>query len=134
MALDSAQLEKHLREGLSAGVRIHRRDDDVIMIDSPFAFPDGDRFPIYLTETAAGGVKLSDLGHTMMHMSYEHDVDLFYEGARASLRERIVRESGIEEDNGAFWIEAQPNLLADALFRFGQSLTKIHDLTFLDQR
>ena len=39
----------------------------------------------------AAASKLSDRGHTLMHVSYEHDVDSFYEGARASLREQIVR-------------------------------------------
>ena len=68
-----------------------------------------------------------------MHVSYEHDVELFYEGARASLREQIVRESGIEEDQGIFSIETPPDQGAGALFRFGQALTKIHDLTFLSR-
>ena len=66
MALDEAQLEKLL----CAEVRIHRRQDDVLMVESPFTFPDGDHFPIYLSETAGGGVRLSDRGHTLMHVSF----------------------------------------------------------------
>ena len=133
MALDQAQLERMLCERLCADVRIHRREDDVLMMESPFTFPDGDHFPIYLSETAAGAVKLSDRGHTLMHVSYEYDVDLLYEGARASLREQIVRECGIEEDEGIFSIETPPDQVAAGLFRFGQALTKIHDLTFLSR-
>lgn len=133
MALDEMQLEKLLCERLCAEVKIHRREDDVLMMESPFTFPDGDHFPIYLSETAAGGVKLSDSGHTLMHVSYDQDVDLFYEGARATLREQIVRECGIEEDHGIFSIETPPEQIAGALFRFGQALTKIHDLTFLSR-
>ena len=133
MALDHAQLEKLLCERLCANVRIHRRHDDVLMLESPFTFPDGDHYPIYISETAAGGVRLSDRGHTLMHVSYDHDVDLFYEGARASLREQIVRESGIEEIEGTFSMETPPDQVATALFRFGQALTKIHDLTFLSR-
>ena len=133
MALDRAQLEKLLCERLCANVRIHRRHDDVLMLESPFTFPDGDHYPVYLSETAAGGVRLSDRGHTLMHVSYDHDVELFYEGARASLREQIVRETGMEEVDGSFSIEAPPDEVATALFRFGQALTKIHDLTFLSR-
>ncbi len=133
MALDHVQLERLLCERLCAEVRLHRREDDVLMMESPFTFPDGDHFPIYLSETAAGGVKLSDRGHTLMHLSYEHDVKLFYEGARASLREQIVRESGIDEDEGIFSIETPLDQVAGTLFRFGQALTKIHDLTFLSR-
>ena len=133
MALDQVQLERLLCERLCAEIRVHRREDDVLMMESPFAFPDGDHFPIYLSETAGGGVELSDRGHTLMHVSYEHDVELLYEGARASLREQIVRESGIEENEGIFSIETPPDQVAGALFRFGQALTKIHDLTFLSR-
>ena len=103
------------------------------MLESPFTFPDGDHYPIYLSETTTGGVKLSDRGHTIMHVSYEHDVDLYYEGARASLREQIVRESGIEENEGTFSLETSPDQVASALFRFSQALTKIYDLTFLSR-
>ena len=114
MALDHLQLEKLLCERLCANVSIHRRHDDVLMLESPFTFPDGDHYPIYISETAAGGVRLSDRGHTLMHVSYDHDVDLFYEGARASLREQIVRESGIEEIEGTFSVETPPDQVATA--------------------
>ena len=55
------------------------------------------------------------------------------EGARASVREQIVRESGIDEEEGVFSMEAPPDHVAAALFRFDQALTKIHDLTFLSR-
>ena len=50
MALDHAQLERLLCERLCADVRVHRRHDDVLMLESPFTFPDGDHYPIYLSE------------------------------------------------------------------------------------
>ena len=133
MALDHVRLENLLCERLCANVRVHRRDDDVLMLESPFTFPDGDCYPVYLSETATGGVRLSDRGHTLMHISYEHDVDAFYDGARASLREQIVRECGIEEDAGIFSMQTAPDQIANALFRFGQALTKLYDLTFLSR-
>ena len=103
------------------------------MLESPFAFPDGDHFPIYLTESPAGGIVLSDRGHTLMHISYEHSVDTFYDGTRGALREQIVQENEIEEKDGVFMVEARPDNLAETLFRFGQALTKIYDLTFLSR-
>ena len=133
MALDQAQLQKLLRERLCAEVLIHRREDDMLMVETPFAFPDGDHFPIYLTEESGGVIRLSDRGHTMIHVSYEHEVDLFYDGARSSLREQIVREYGLQEEEGVFSIETSAGQLAASLFRFGQALTKIYDLTFLSR-
>ena len=131
MGLDETALERTLCERLCTTIRIHRRDDGVLMLDTPFTFPDGDHYAIYLSETPSGGVLLSDRGHTLMHVSYEHDVDAFYEGPRAALRERIVREAGIEEHEGVFSVEAAPDQVADAVFRLGQALTKVYDLTFL---
>lgn len=95
------------------------------MLETPFAFPDGDHYPIYLSETPSGGVQLSDLGHTLMHISYDHDVNSFSDSARASLREQKIRDGGVDENGGIFSVEAQPEQLAETLFRFGQTLTKI---------
>lgn len=108
-------------------VRIVERPGNVLMLESPFTFPDGDHFPIYLSETA-GGIELSDRGHTLMHVSYDHDVDSFYAGARSTLREQIVRESGIMEEHGVFSLEVPRDQVAAGLFRFGQALTRIFDL------
>lgn len=133
MALDYALLEKTLCERLCVNVRIHTRGDGVHMLDTPFTFPDGDHYPIYLSETRTGGVVLSDRGHTLMHISYEHDVDVFFVGTRAALREQVVRETGIQEKEGVFSVEVSPEQLADALFHFGQALTKVYDLTILSR-
>lgn len=133
MILDQKLLEKTLCERLCANVRIHERDDGVLMLDTPFTFPDGDHYPIYLSETSTGRVTLSDRGHTLMHISYEHDVDTFFDGSRAVLREQVVREAGIKEKKGVFSVETPPDKIADALFRFGQTMTKIYDLTFLSR-
>lgn len=133
MALDFPLLEKTLCERLCAKVTVHKRDDSTLMLDTPFTFPDGDQYPIYLTETRAGGVVLSDQGHTLMHISYEHDVDAFLEGTRAALLEQVVREAGMRERAGVFSVEVAPEQLAEAVFQFGQALTKVYDLTFLSR-
>ena len=103
------------------------------MLDTPFTFPDGDHYPVYLSETRTGGVVLSDRGHTLMHISYEHDVEALFTGTRAVLREQVVREAGIEEQDGVFSVEVAPEHIADALFNFGQALTKVYDLTMLSR-
>ena len=133
MTIDPLLLEKSLCERLCATVTVHERTDGTIMIDAPFRFPDGDNYPIYLSGTHYGKVVLSDRGHTMMHISYENDVDALYEGQRSALRERIVKESGIDEDKGIFSIETTPDKIADSLFTLGQALTRIYDLTFLNR-
>ena len=46
-----------------------------------------------------------------MHISYEHDVDTFLEGTRGMLLERIMGESGLQWDGGAFCLDTPPERL-----------------------
>ena len=69
----------------------------------------------------------------MMHISYENDVDMLYEGQRSTLREKIVKEAGIDEEEGVFSVETTPDDVANSLFALGQALTRIYDLTFLNR-
>ena len=89
------------------------------MLETPFTFPDGDHYPIYVSTDSGGNIVLSDRGHTLMHMSYEHDVDPMFDGKRAALREQIVRELDIQEANGAFSVRTTPAGTAEAVFRLG---------------
>ena len=98
------------------------------MLQADFEFPDGDRYPIYLSE-APGGVRLSDRGDTLMRISYDHDIDAFLAGSRGQLIERILGEEEVDQDRGVFHLAAPIDRLSDALFRYGRALTRIYDLT-----
>ena len=133
MNIDLDSLRKLLRERLCEDVQVERRPDGALMVRTRFRFPDGDHFPIHLSEAPAGGFRLSDRGHTLMHVSYEHDVDSFLNGTRGMLLERIMGESGLCWDGGAFCLDTAPEQLPEAIFRFGQALTRVHDLTPLSR-
>lgn len=133
LALD--KLWKLLCERLCEDVRIERRPDGAVMLHTHFRFPDGDHYPIHLSQPATGGLRLSDKGHTLMHISYDHDIDGFMDGTRGMLLERIMNESGLqwEQDGGALCYDTPPERLPEAIFRFGQALTQVYDLTFLSR-
>lgn len=133
MALDAQTLQRLLCERLCADVQVVTRPDGALMLRTHFEFPDGDRFPIHLSETGIGGLRLSDRGHTLMHISYDHDVDVFLDGTRGQMLERIVGETGVDRDGGEFCLDTSLEGLPGAIFRFGQALTRIHDLTFLSR-
>ena len=40
-------------------------------------------------------MRLSDRGHTLIHASYDHDIDPFLAGTCGQMLERIVGEAGI---------------------------------------
>ena len=133
MTLDARALQERLCERLCEDVRVERRPDGALMLLTRFQFPDGDRFPIRLSEAGPGGIRLSDGGHTLMRLGYEHDVDSFLDGTRGALLERILAESGARWDGGAFCLDTPAERLPEAIFRFGQALTRVHDLTLLSR-
>ena len=55
-------------------------------------------------------------------------VDSFRDGTRGMLLERIMGEGGLQWDGGAFRLDTAPERLPEAVFVFGQALTRIHDL------
>ena len=133
MTLDADALRNLLCERLCEDVGVDARPDGELMLRTHFTFPDGDGYPFHLSEAPSGGLRLSDHGHTLMHISYEHDIDSFLTGTRGMLLERIVGESGINQDGGVFSFDTSPERLPEAIFGFGQALTRIYDLTLLSR-
>ena len=68
-----------------------------------------------------------------MHISYEHDIDSFLTGTRGALLERIVGENDLRHEDGVFYAETTPERLPEAIFQFGQALTRVYDLTLLSR-
>ena len=135
MALDTDALRTLLCARLCEDVRIDQRPDGALMVRTHFAFPDGDRYPIHLSESSAGGLRLSDCGHTLMLISYNHEVDSFLDGTRGMLLERIMGETGLgwDGDRGILCLDTAPERLPEAIFTFGQALTRVYDLTQLSR-
>ena len=133
MAFDLASLEQRLCESLCQEVRFVNRPDGALMLRTGFEFPDGDRFPIHVAEIGSGGVRLSDRGHTLMHLSYEHDIDAFLKGTRGALLDQIVTEANIHRQGAVLSVHTSIGELPGAIFRYGQALTRIYDLSFLSR-
>ena len=135
MTLDTDALRALLCARLCEDVRVEQRPDGALMLRTHFAFPDGDRYPIHLSESASGGLRLSDRGHTLMHISYDHDVDSFMDGTRGMILERIMGETGLRWDGdlGVLCLNTAPERLPEAVFAFGQALTRVYDLTLLSR-
>ena len=128
MAINPEDLQRLLCDQLCTTFRVQRRPDGALMLDAEFEFPDGDCYPIYLSE-APGGVRLSDKGSTVMRISYDHDIDAFLSGSRGLLVERILGEERVDRDGGVFFLDTPVEGLSGALFRYGRALTRIYDLT-----
>lgn len=118
---------------MCAEVSITAKSDSLLTVETPFFFADGDPYQVYIKEMPGGIIRLTDMGHTMMHLSYDNDIDKFREGTRGRLFDQIKAELSIDEDNGEFFVDTSSENMGQNLFRLTQALTKINDLSFLNR-
>lgn len=133
MSFDLPLLEERLCKTLCGHVKLRKTRQGLLQVITPFAFTDGDRFQLYLEETSAGGVRLTDYGHTFMHLSYENDLSKFREGTRGKLLEQVIASSGVREEEGKLVLDSSLDELGAGVLQFGQALTRVYDLTFLNR-
>ena len=126
-------LERQLCRSLCGEIRLGERDDGYVQVDTPFLFDDGDHFTLYLKPLPTGGMRITDRGTTFMHLSYLNDLDKLREGARGRLLSQILSSSDVHEESGSLFIDVAGDQLGAGLIRFGQAMTKLHDLTFLNR-
>lgn len=133
MTIQVDLLEERLCKALCGEVKLRRTPQGFLQITTPFTFSDGDVFQLYVDEGSAGSLKLNDYGHTFMHLSYENDVDKFREGTRRKLFEQLLAESGMREEQGQLVLDTTIEDLGRSILRYGQAITRIYDLTFLNR-
>lgn len=109
----------------NVGVTAHAENEAAIHL--PLVGRDGDYVTVYAAEET-GGWRLSDKGITMMRLSYENDLDRLLSGARERLYHAVLKESGLEEDNGEIFAVVPANGLIGGLFTIGQGLIRIEDM------
>ena len=133
MTLKIDLLEETLCKALCGEVKLRRTPQGFLQVTTPFTFSDGDVFQLYVDEASAGSLRLNDYGHTFMHLSYDNDLDKFREGTRRKLFDQLLAESGIRNEQGKLVLDTTIEDLGRSILRYGQALTRIYDLTFLNR-
>lgn len=120
-------LQKNLCSSFCRDVAVRAIDDEILAVSLPLVGRDGDHLMAYVTQ-ATYGWRVSDMGTTMMRLSYENDLTTLLSGSREKLYSMILTEAGLTEDDGEIYLEAPADGLPMALFALGQGLTRIEDL------
>ena len=63
-----------------------------------------------------------------MHLSYDNKVSKLREGTRGRVFRQILADAGLQEDDGEFYLNIPADRVGANIFRFGQAMTRIHDL------
>jgi Domain of unknown function DUF1828 len=131
--MDAAELQKVMCTALCGEAKVVPVSADFWQVATPFAFPDGDFYTLYVQQLPSGGFRIKDAGSTLMHLSYENDVDKLREGTRGRLLQQVLADADVQEEDGEFFIDTRLEDIGKAIFLFGQALTRVHDLTFLNR-
>lgn len=126
MTIDVASLQKQLCSTFCQDVRVSLCDG-FARVNLPMTGRDGDGFTAYLQPTSSGW-RISDMGSTMMRLSYENDLNKLFTGARGKLFETILKEGGLAEEDGELYLDVPADAIPRGLFTLGQGLTRVEDI------
>ena len=99
------------------------------VVKTPFTFDDGDHLKIILRKNNKGKWSLTDEGHTLMHLTYEH-IDIETK-TRQQIIEKALTMFGINNKEGELIINIGNEMYGDALYSFIQGILHISDVTYL---
>lgn len=126
MTMNLDLLEKELRTSLYGAVSVTQRHG-MVAVNLPMVARDGDILVAWLKPDLAGW-RISDMGTTMMKLSYEMDFNKILSGSRGSLYQSLLAESGLSDDDGEIYLTSDSQGLMRNLFRFGQGIVRLYDI------
>src|SRR5271163_2270016 len=124
---------KTLCEALCAEVKLIPRPGDVIAISTPLTFPDGDSLPMFVRPLAWGGIEFTDMGNSLMRLSYDTEPANLRDGTRGRVLAQVLAEYGLRDKEGELILAVPGNEIGVGAFRFSQALTRVHDISFLNR-
>lgn len=129
MSIDLGKIRKDLCGRLCEEIAVQSfgQGGDEFRVSLPLVGRDGDHVVAYV-KPVAGGWRVSDMGSTMMRLSYDNDLGKLLSGGRLKLFETILSESGLKEDDGELFAEVPLDAVARGLFVLGQGVTRVGDL------
>lgn len=127
MTINVESLQESLCSAFCRNVGVSALDEDTASVALPLVGRDGDHIVAYVTQTPFGW-RVSDMGTTMMRLSYENDLGSLLTGSREKLYSMILAEAGLAEDDGEIYLDVPADALPMGLFTLGQGLTRVEDL------
>ncbi len=126
-------IQKDLRQKVSERIELVPEGKNRYRVLTPFTLDDGDALSIVLRNEGAAWV-LSDEGHTLMHLSYDVDLDdILRAGNRHTIVENALSFFGAEDRDGELVSAVDGEQYGDALYSFIQALLRVSDVQLLSR-
>src|SRR3989344_4207448 len=131
--IQSETILKQFREKVSEKITLKEKGIGRYLVQTPFLFEDGDHLAIILKyDKEIKKWKLTDEGHTFMHIGYFMDIKDVKKGTRQEIIKNSKMMFGIEEKAGELFILVKDDKFGYSLFDFLQGLLKITNITYLE--
>ena len=102
-------------------------DEAGVCVSLPLVETDGDHVSLWL-QARPGGWKVTDLGTTMMRLSYTMDTALLGEGQRAQVMNSLIATEGVSLQDGELSTLTSEGDVGGALLRMGQAVLRLGDM------
>lgn len=123
MTPDFSQLQRMYADRF----HVHEVRPGILEVQLPVFAEDGDPYHIYLRTEDDGSLKLSDLGTTVMKLSYNYNLET---ESRERALEEILRENRVEYQDGEIYLPvSKPDIYPEVL-HFAQVLGKISSMEY----
>jgi len=115
-----------LRSQFNNRVRLREKRPNVLQLEAPLYYEDGDMIDIFIERPKNGGkIKVCDFGMTLMRLSYGFDIDT---PNKERILHRILSENQVTETDGNLCIETEPESLYPAVLQFAQVVGKVSNM------
>jgi hypothetical protein len=116
-----------LREQFNGHIGFKEKRPGILQVFAPLFHEDGDMIDMFLDLPPDGGrtVRVGDHGLTVMRLSYSYELDT---PNKLRIFHRILSENGVQEQNGALFIDATWESLYPAILQFAQTVARVSNM------
>lgn len=129
--MNAGDIQQSFRDAVANSVQLLSEGVDRYLVFTPFHFDDGDHFVIVLHKRD-GRWRLTDEGHTYMHLSYHVDRAARKRGIRNEVIESALEKHGVRDEGGRLVADLNGSDAAGNVFyNYIQCLVSIANVAYL---
>lgn len=108
-------------------VSLREKRPGIVQLVAPLYHEDGDMVDIFLDLPKNGQdkIRVSDYGMTLMRLSYSFELDT---PNKERIFQKILAENQVNEENGALYVETEPESLYPTILHFAQTVARVSNM------
>lgn len=120
------QIEQTLKQQFNNHVRLEERKSNVYQLFVPLYHEDGDMIDMYLNPQPDGSIKVTDLGKTLMRLSYSYDIDT---PNKERIFNQIITENHLSVENGEIISMSTTDNLFENIMQLYGTIGKVSNMS-----